>query len=368
MKIAYIVTRIDEIGGAQIHVKDVARRMAEQGHDVAVISGRKFDPEYLAAFKEKKINVYFVKRLVREINFIDDVMALSSIIKILKRCKPDLISLHASKAGFLGRVAGKLCGIPTLFTAHGWSFSEGVSKKKAWFYICAEKLASYMVKRIINVCYYDTKLALRYKIAPAFKFTIIHNGMPELDGSLSAAPDKNPCRIVMTARFAPPKDHVMLFSALKNCADLHWHLDLIGTGPLEQQMKSLAEKYGITDRVTFHGQTHRVAEILGSAQIFVLITNWEGLPRSIIEALRAGLPVVASNVGGIAEMVRHGKNGFLISRADGRGLASYLRLLLEDAGLRLLMGKESRRIYEKEFIFENMFEKTLVVYKELLYS
>ncbi len=368
MKICYIVTRIDEIGGAQIHVRDMACRMAKAGHEVTVISGHRFDTEYLTALTSGHINVFRVKRLVREINFIDDLLALMSMIKILKKCKPDIISLHASKAGFLGRIAGKICRIPTLFTAHGWSFSEGVSMKKSWFYICAEKLAAYLVKRIINVCFYDNKLALRRGIGPAHKFKVIHNGMPDVGTGLLASPKRNPCRIVMTARFAPPKDHALLFSALKNCIDLSWHLDLIGTGPQERRIKNLAQIYGIGSRVTFHGQTHGVAEILGRTQIFVLITNWEGLPRSIIEALRAGLPVLASNVGGIAEMVKNGKNGFLISRADGRGLIEYLHLLLADETLRGSMGKESRNIYKNEFTFDNMYNKTLAVYEELLYS
>jgi glycosyltransferase involved in cell wall biosynthesis len=368
MKICYIVTRIDEIGGAQIHVRDMARSMSESGHRVTVISGYDYDKLYLDTLRAGRIEVYRVRRLVRKINFIDDVLALISIIKILKICKPDFLSLHASKAGFLGRIAGKISGIPTLFTAHGWSFSEGVSRKKAWFYICAEKLAAYLVKRIINVCIYDNRLALRYKIASTRKFRIIRNGMPAGGNRLLASPDKNPCRIVMTARFAPPKDHALLLAALKTCPDLSWHVDLIGTGPREDNIKNIVSQMKLGGRVTFHGQTHNVAEILSRAQIFVLVTNWEGLPRSIIEALRAGLPVTASNVGGIAEMVCHGKNGFLIPRADARGLATCLRRLLEDPELRARMGKESRGIYEREFTFENMYKKTLAVYDELLYS
>jgi glycosyltransferase involved in cell wall biosynthesis len=360
-----MVTRIDEIGGAQIHVRDMACKMAEQGHEVSVISGAHYDAQYLNALKKQHITVYRVRRLIREINIINDSLAFARIVKILRKKKPELLSLHASKAGFLGRIAGKICGIPVLFTAHGWSFSEGVSKKKVWFYILTEKIASYLVKRIVNVCFYDNRLALRYGIAPTYKFTVIYNGMPDIGSGFLAKPEKDPCRIVMTARFAPPKDHRLLLSVLEHLNAIPWHLDLIGTGPREGEIKKIVNALGLRERVTFHGQTHKVTEILSRAQIFVLTTNWEGLPRSIIEALRAGLPIIASNVGGISELVENGKNGYLIPRADGRKLSECLRVLLSDPPKRARMGKESRKKYVHGFTFETMYEKTINVYREL---
>jgi glycosyltransferase involved in cell wall biosynthesis len=368
MKIAYLVTRIDEIGGAQIHVRDMAFKMADLGHSVIILSAPGGDAWYINELKEHNVKFIPLKKLKREINFTADCMALKNLCDVFKKIRPDILSLHSSKAGFLGRIAGFITGTPTLFTAHGWSFSEGVQKKKAYLYAIAEKMASYFVKKIINVCHYDKKLALNYGIAPSYKLKVIHNGVYDVSLKLRAKTEMKPCRMVMTARFAQPKDHVLLLSALEECTDLPWHLDLIGSGPLESGIKDIVKRMALNDRITFHGQIHGVAEILSSSQIFVLITNWEGLPRSIIEALRAGLPVVASNVGGIAELVEHEKNGFLISRADTEGLAKYLRLLLTDVALRTRMGKESRRVYEKEFTFETMYKKTRAVYDELLYS
>jgi len=368
MKICYIVTRIDEIGGAQIHVRDMACKMSKLGHEVSVISGKKYDRQYLNELKKNRINVFHVKRLIREINLFSDLLALRKIMKVLRKIKPDLLSLHASKAGFLGRIAGVLTKITTLFTAHGWSFSEGVSMKKAIFYAAAEKLASYLVRKIINVCNYDKGLALKYGIAPSRKFTVIHNGMPDITPNLLAIPKKNHCRIVMTARFAPPKDHELLLLVLKKLEELPWHLDLIGTGPKEDEVKRIVGELGLNEKITFHGQTHRVAEILSRAQIFVLITNWEGLPRSIIEALRAGLPIIASNVGGISELVEHETNGYLIPRGDKRQLTEYLRILLSDSLQREYMGKESRTKYELGFTFNSMYGKTTAIYKELTSS
>ncbi|MBN1797202.1 MAG: glycosyltransferase family 4 protein [Spirochaetales bacterium] len=365
MKICYIVTRIDEIGGAQIHVRDLACMMSQAGHEVCVISGGNCDTRYLEQLEKKQIMVYRLKRLVREINIISDWLAVMRITEILRKEKPDVLSLHASKAGFIGRIAGKICGIATLFTAHGWSFSEGVSWLKRLFYAAAEKMVSYLAAKIINVSNYDKKLALRYGIVPFYKCTVIHNGMPDIAPGLLAKQSAEFCRIVMTARFAPQKDHALLLSVLKDFKNLQWHLDLIGTGPLESDIKGMVKELGMRKRVTFHGQTHQVEEILSKAHLFVLTSNWEGLPRSIIEALRAGLPVIASDVGGVAELIEHGKTGYLIPRSDGTKLAEYLGLLLTDPQRRARMGRESRKKYMKDFTFANMYERTVTVYKEL---
>ena len=222
-----------------------------------------------------------------------------------------------------------------------------------------------MCKRIINVSRYDKRIALQKHITSSKKLKLIYNGVHDVDPSLLAHPEQNPCNLVMTARFVPQKDHALLLSVLQDIKKLPWRLDLIGTGPLQDETKAVVKESGLHKRVVFHGQTHRVAEILAKAHLYVLTSNWEGLPRSIIEALRAGLPVIASDVGGVAELVEHGKNGYLVPQADKSRLAEYLCVLLNDSRLRARMGKESRKRYMKYFTFSRMYKDTIAVYKEL---
>jgi glycosyltransferase involved in cell wall biosynthesis len=143
---------------------------------------------------------------------------------------------------------------------------------------------------------------------------------------------------------------------------------LVGDGPTEYAVRRRAYDLGIEDRVRFLGSRDDVAELMAASDIYVLATNWEGLPRSIIEALRAGLPVVATEQAGVPELVIHGDNGYLVERGNVDELAEMLARLISDAGLRAQMGARSRERYEAEFSFERMYRRTVGLYESLLGS
>jgi glycosyltransferase involved in cell wall biosynthesis len=168
----------------------------------------------------------------------------------------------------------------------------------------------------------------------------------------------------MVARFDRQKDHLTLIKAFQNL--LGAQLYLVGDGPKLEEVKSLVKQLGIADRVQFFGYCDKVAEILAQVQIFTLISHWEGFPRSIIEAMRAGLPVVASNVGGVAEAVVDGVTGYCVPRGDVDLLQNRLSTLIYNAELRSEMGSRGRQRYESEFTFQRMFEQTFQVYEKVL--
>nr|WP_297861133.1 glycosyltransferase [Meiothermus sp.] len=170
----------------------------------------------------------------------------------------------------------------------------------------------------------------------------------------------------MVARFAVPKDHGLLLQALADLQEQPWEVELIGDGPMQSLAEEQAARLGIGDRVRFLGARKDVAECLAQAHIFVLASNYEGFPLSILEAMRAGLPVVASNVGGVAEAVIDGETGFLVPRGDVHALRSRLAQLIENPQLRTQMGMAGRARYKAHFTLEQMLEKTLAVYEKVL--
>jgi glycosyltransferase involved in cell wall biosynthesis len=169
----------------------------------------------------------------------------------------------------------------------------------------------------------------------------------------------------MVARFEPQKDHTTLLHALAGLRQEPWHLDLIGDGPLLSHTEALTRQLGLRGRIQFWGQRMDVEARLAQAQVALLITNWEGFPRSILEAMRAGLPVVSSAVGGIAESVRNGQTGFTVPQGDVEGLRQRLKELLDDPGLRLRMGRSGRELYEQRFTLTHTVERTFAIYAEV---
>ena len=366
MRIAYVITRADEIGGGQVHVRDVATAAQSAGHDVTVVAG---SPGCLSEqLAERGVPFEAVPALVRPIAPWKDGLAVQQVRSVLRRLRPDLVSVHTSKAGWVGRLAAKLSGIPVVFTAHGWAFTEGVPAFRRRLYAWIERLAGPLADQIITVCDHDRALALAHRIAPPERIIRIHNGVHDIaaGAAVSRLDGGGPVRIVMIGRFSPQKDHAGLLRALARLGDLPWQLWLIGGGSGQAAAAALARELRLADRVQLLGEREDARAFLERADICTLASHWEGLPRSILEAMCAGLPVVASDVGGVSEAVRDGVNGFLVSQTDSPALAERLACLLRDPILRRAMGRASRQRYETEFRFELMFERTVALYHRML--
>lgn len=378
MHIVFIVTRADSIGGAQIHVRDLAFRLTEDGHQVTVLSGGEGDLTRMLS--SRGIPFRLIGSLVRPISPVKDFLAILETRRILAELGPDIVSTHTAKAGMVGRAAAWSFGIPTIFTAHGWQFAEGISPLQRFVVETIERITAAMCRKIITVSEYDRRLALERRVVKPGKMITIHNGMPDLppvprprvpgraadvagpaDGSSVPA---GPVRLIMTARFQEQKDHATLFRALSGIGDRPWTLELVGDGPGLESCRGLAAELGIADRVNFAGQRLDVPERLAKADIFVLASKWEGFPRSILEAMRAGLPVAASDVGGCGESVVEGETGYLVPREDVEALRRRLGELMASPELRRRMGDAGRKRFEEYFTFDAMYARTFAVYRE----
>lgn len=311
------------------------------------------------------VQVRILPDLVQPVAPTRDAKAVRQAVAAIRELKPDLIHCHSSKAGLVGRVAARVSGVPAIFTAHGWGFADGVSWKRKGFVVPSEWLAARWSQKIITVSEQDRNLALRYGIAKPDKLVTIHNGAP--DTHHRASPGRGETvHIAVVARFAPPKDHVLLLRALANTPPLPFEILFIGDGPTRSDVEKEATSFGLQDKVKFLGTRNDVPELLSKAHIFVLPSNWEGFPISILEAMRAGLPVVASNVGGISEAVIDRETGFLVPRGNVARLRKQLLILLHDPPLRAQLGAAGQRRFERSFTFEHMLGKTINVYDGVL--
>lgn len=366
MKIALLITHCDtgRVGGAQIHVRDLGAALVSAGHQVTVLAGG--DGPLAGQLRSLGMDYRALPHLVRRISPYHDARALEEIRAALSRLRPDLVAAHSSKAGWLGRLAARLLSLPCVFTAHGWAFSEGVPAGQRTAYALAERLAAPLAARIITVSRYDLNLALRYKIAAPEKLVTVYNGVPDLPPHLRGNPAGAVPQLMMVARFQPQKDHPTLLKALAGLRHLEWELALAGDGPLRPQMENLAASLGLAGRVQFLGVRQDIPELLARAQALVLISNWEGFPLSILEAMRAGLPVVASDVGGVKEQVTNGLNGFLVPRGGQAALQERLTTLITGPGLRARLGASGRKLFEDRFTVGQMVENTLSVYRDVL--
>lgn len=359
MKIVQLITRMDTVGGAQIHVRDLASSLKEAGHSVYVVTGG-------TTTIYEELTIIHCTSLIRNLNVVADIHAFLEIRSILKKIRPDVMATHSSKAGIIGRLAGWSLRIPTLFTAHGWSFTEGVVGKKKKMYRMIERLIGRISDGVITVSAYDEKLAITHKVLPPEKIKTIHNGVRETVHARVSRHSSDRLTMVMVARFAAPKQQLALLKALTKMQQYEWEMVFAGEGPLLQQAQQFVESVGLNERVQFLGNCHDITAILQKSDVFILLSDWEGLPLSILEAMQCGLPIIASDVGGVSEAVRQSENGYIILPKDEGELVAKLSLLVTNPTLRLKMGQQSRMLYEKHFTFEQMYEKTFAYYEEII--
>ncbi len=364
MKITYIVTRGDPIGGVQIHLRDLTMALQAQGHTTTVVIGG--GGPFVDELRTQGTPTIMLRHLILPINPLQDILALREIRAVLKKLRPDLVAVHSSKAGILGRIAAHSLSLPVLLTAHGWNFTPGIPPVQAGIYRQIERLAGPLASKIITVSEFDRDLAMSSGIAPANRIVAVYNGMPDVPTDLRADAGKMPPRLVMVARFGAQKDHTTLLRALASLQDRPWTLDLVGDGPLMAQMQAYATELGISERIRFAGQRLDVEKILARSQVSLLTTNWEGFPLSILEAMRAGLPVIASDVGGIGEAVQDEETGYLVPRGNVDVLRDRLARLLSDPAQRVRLGANARRRYEERFTLEHFVSQTLAVYRNVL--
>jgi len=361
-KILYIIT-LPDLGGAQVHLYGLISNLPKNITPYVIIGKKGWLSEQLELLTP---NVYFVPTLVRQISFKNDIKAILDIRELIQEIKPDIIHCHSSKAGFLGRISAKMCGVPVVFTAHGWAFTEGVSAKKRFIYKNIEKMMAKFTKKIICVSNYDRQLALDLMPEYIEKLVIIHNGIP--DRQYEKLEQQLVFNLVMIARFSSPKDQIFLIYAIEELLKerLNIQLNLVGDGPNFSLAKEIVEKLQINQCVKFLGARTDIEDILSKNDIFLLISNWEGFPISIIEAMRQGLPVVASNVGGVSESVIDGKTGFLIPRGNKEALKEKIKELYEKRNLCYEFGQNGRKRYLENFTSDKMVEKIIKIYEEIL--
>lgn len=391
-KVAFVITRGDSIGGAQIHVRDLAAHLRAQGVDVVVCVGS--TGPFTEDLDRLGVRRRLCPELARSMNPVRDLKAVRELHRALLVERPDLLSAHTAKAGLVGRLAAAWAGIPAIFTAHGWQFAPGIALRQRAIVYCLELLLSRLpasarrrgggAGRVITVSRFDHRLARRTAAVPASRLHLVYNGLPDVPldarrpGPAYHAADRAIPRIIMTARFQEQKDHATLLRAMRDVPGV-WHLLLVGEeGPLAQRIRDLAADLGFSCgaggpespaqpcRVDFLGHRRDVAELLDSSDIFCLVSRWEGLPRSIIEAMRAGLPTIATDVGGVRELVQHGRTGYLVPPGNPALLAQRLRELICAQSLRRRMGTAARASYEASFTFDAMYHNTVRVWRHAL--
>jgi glycosyltransferase involved in cell wall biosynthesis len=360
--LVYVITK-SELGGAQGHVHDLIKSLY-QDREIHLIVG---SLGWLTdRCEELGVTVHHLPKLTRNINLVKDLIAVKEFVSLIQQIKPDIIHAHSGKPGVIARLAGKICNIPVIFTAHGWGFDPNAPLLRRTVALGIERLLGKFATKIICVSESDRQLAIDLGVVTPDRVIAIHNGI-DLETNLpTATPEINPPQLIMVARFnKQQKDQYTLMKAIQTI-EQDLNVLLVGTGPDWEEAKNIAQELGISAKVKFLGDRLDVPDLLAQSQIFVLTTHYEGLPISILEAMRAGLPIIATNVNGIPEQVVDGITGLLVERQDIDGLAKAIVTLVNDHDLRKRMGAAAIQKLHQEFTIDQMVLATDSLYRSVV--
>lgn len=363
-RIAFIITRSDAPGGAQFQVLRLAAALRDEGHEVRVFVGGR--GPFVQLLEQAQVEYASLEHLVRPIAPLTDLRGLLELRRAMIEFKPDLLSAHSTKAGWLGRAVGQWLGVPTVFTVHGQPLSPGPLAPARRVLRRIDQVAATMCHSLIFVSDYDLRVAREHGVGLPHQRCVVHNGVPDVPPELRADPSRSPPTVGMVARLDRPKDPMLALEAFASLRDLPWRFVLIGDGPLRADVEARAAQDDLRGRVELTGAVDDVPRRLADLQVFLLASRREGLPISVLEAMRAGLPVVTTDAGGVSEAVLNGTTGFVTPRDDAPALASALRALISSAQVRAKVGAASRARYESAFAFPNHVRETWGVYRRAM--
>ncbi len=389
IKVLHIITRFDKGGSAQNTFLTLLGQK-KQNFQPCLVSGLSLESEMKyeeIRTQEKDIqrleteDIKFIQcpSLVRRINIIKDLKAFFDIWRIIKKNKPLIVHTHTSKAGLLSRLAAKLARIPIIIhTPHGHVFFGYFGPFKTKIFIILEKLASRITDKIVTLTNREKEDHVVFRIASEDKFAVISSGI-ELNKfkkfplnenrnfKRELGIPENSLIIGTVGRLEPVKGPEVLIETAKYIVSKYPETIFIfaGDGYLKQSLEKKASDLGLKKNMSFLGWRNDIAKIISVYDVFVLPSLNEGMGRVLVEAMALAKPIVASNIGGIPDLVTHGKNGFLVPPKNPKELAKYIQILLEDEEKREKMGLAGKEM-ALNFSARNMVEKIAKLYEELL--
>lgn len=370
-KVLFLITK-GNFGGAQKYVYDLAMGLKKDQFEPLVALGEgRFLEEKL---QEKGIRTIKVGGLKRDISLLNDLKSFIELLKIFKNEKPDVVHLNSSKAGGLGAMAARLAGIERIvFTAHGFAFNEN----RSW----SQK---FLIKTLawLTILFSHKTIAVSQAIKDRVsnwpfvwkKVEVIRNGVGEIhfktkEGARSFlyqdAP-KNATWIGTISELHHIKGLGYAIRAIKSVSQTHKIVFVVmGDGEEKEKLKNLVKNEELEEVVKFAGFVDNAPQYLKAFDIFTLTSLSEAFPLSLLEAGRAELPIVASNVGGIPEIIEDKKTGLLVESKNIIAIYKAINHLVENRKKRDILAKNLNKKVETDFSFDNTIKKTKEIYEAI---
>ncbi len=377
VKVFHVITRLD-LGGAQQNTLHTVASLDPKRFEAVLVSGRGGLLDAEAPERCAGARIKWVDSLVRDVNPARDLLALLELTNLFLSEKPDVVHTHSSKAGILGRLAAKLAGVPVVVhTYHGFGFNDFQPHLVKALYVALERLCCRFAHAIVFVSRSNEEYARGHRLGDPARYRLIRSGV-DLSSFPAALPDrakkkaelgfgKHKPLVVSIGNLKPqknPGDFVAV--AQKVSGELpDAEFLFIGDGPLRTKLEFQVIASGLSHRFALPGWRKDAAEWLAAADVFVLTSLWEGLPRALVEAMKSSLPCVCYATDGVLDVLRDGVNGYCVPQGAVSAAAARVVELLKDDALRGRLGRAAAESIGPEFEISGMVAAQEALYDEL---
>ncbi len=361
-------------GGAGRIILRLGQVAKAEGWQVDVLTT---DPVFQRAVRQNGLGLVNLDVVRREIHPLWDLAGLVRLSNFLRRGHYGIVHTHTSKGGFVGRLAAWLAGVPVIVhTAHGFAFHERSTRSARLFYSTLERIASHWCNRIVSVSEFHRHWALELGICGSSKILAIPNGIaalanPEVPGAelrrQLGVRDRD-LLILSMARLAPDKglEYLIEAAAILLRTERRFQIVIAGEGPVRARLEELTRHLGVADWVTFLGFREDVSDLLAASDLIVLPSLREGLSIALLEAMAAGKPIIATNIGSHRELASQAEIAHLVSPADAPALCGAILQIASDADLMARLGTNARTLFEGRYTEERMLSAYKQMYFDLL--
>lgn len=370
MNIMYVNT-LGVWGGVATYLRPLIKDQLNQGNRVSLVVGNRGELVDYVMHNFPEVKIIILDTMKRDVDIRGIFKSIFRFRKIVKKEKPDIIHFNCIMSGLIGRLGTAFLKNKKIYNAHGWAFEPGTDKKFKWPAIIIEKILAYFTDKIICVSDYEKRIADKYHIFKnSNQAVVIKNGSQDFfrNNNLKVADDE--FVMTMAARFWEQKNQLLLLKSLKYLVnnyklDRKIRLYLLGDGPLLKQCQDYVETNSLNDLVTFTGIVNNVNDYYGKSDVVVLITNYDAIAISLIEALSMGKPIIASNVSGVPENFSDKINGYCVDNNEKK-IAEAIYKMINNDSLREKMGKNSRELYLSDFKLDKNVDSHDFLYNSLL--
>lgn len=368
------------VGGPSIHVILLTAGLADRGYETRLLVGHEGDREGDLEDFARQHDVRFIRvsGLGREIRPLADAGVLWRLYRAIREFSPHVVHTHTAKAGFIGRVAARLAGVPVIVhTFHGHVLRGYFGPAKTALYRWLERWLGQSSSALVAVSEAVKRDLVSLGVAPAEKIRVVELGLPlrELAGVLPRGDLRKDAGfsdavilIGIVGRLVPIKDvpSFLNAAAIVARADARAHFAVVGDGELRADLERLSRELGLAGRVHFFGWRRDMTSIYGDLDVVVNCSRNEGTPVALIEALAAARPVVATDVGGTADVLRGGELGRLVPPGDSAALAAAILEALRDPAAERQRALAAQQQVLARYSPERLFADVDGLYRQLL--